>query len=147
MPSFKTSAVINCSAAALREFLGRTASIPEVSDPELELQVLEAPEVVTQDAVIDFRITTFGFKQRMQHRYITVSDVEIVAEQVEGPTRSWIHRQKVEDNGDGTCTLTDEVEFEPPGGMLGFVMTEDRIRESLEDGMEYRYDTLRELLE
>mgnify|MGYP002633979367 CR=1 FL=1 len=147
MPDFKASTTLRCSAAALRQYLGATANLPLISDPELELEVLDAPEQVTSDAIIEFRITAYGFKQRMQHRYVEVCDTEIVAEQVEGPTRTWVHRQSISVNEDGTCLLTDHIEFEPPGGMMGFVLTEDSIRQSLEDGMQFRYEALREVLE
>jgi len=147
MPEFKASTTLRCSAAALRQYLGATANIPSISDPDLELEVLEAPEQVTADAIIEFRITAFGFKQRIQHRYVEVGETEILAEQVEGPTRMWVHRQSIVLNDDGTCLLTDLVEFEPPGGMMGFVLTEASIRQSLEDGMQFRYEALRGFLE
>ena len=147
MPTFTSSAVLKCSPTALRDYLGKTSNLPSISDPDLELEVLEAPEDITADSVIEFRISAYGFKQRMQHRYVSVSHSEIVAEQIEGPTKSWVHRQTVQDNGDGSCTLTDQIDFEPPGGMLGFVMTENKIRESIQDGMEFRYEALQDILE
>lgn len=147
MPDFKSSTTLKCSAKALREFLGKTANLPAISDPELCLEVLKAPEVVTADTVIEFRITAYGFKQRMQHRYVEATENRIVAEQIDGPTRAWRHTQTVDANDDGTTTLTDEITFEPPGGMLGYIMTAAKISESLEDGMAYRYETLAEHLE
>ena len=145
MPKVTTSAVINCSPGQLREYLGSTANLPTISDPELELEVLEAPEIVATDAVIDFRISAYGFKQKMQHRYISVSESEIVAQQVEGPTRAWTHTQTITP-AEGGCMLTDQIEFEPPGGMLGFVMTAAKIEESIREGMEFRYETLQDIL-
>ena len=147
MPTVTTSAKLNCSAAALRSYLGATANLPKTSDPELQLEVLNAPADVVQGGVIEFRVSALGFKQRMQHRYVSVTETEIVAEQTDGPTRSWTHKQLIEDHGDGTCTLTDEISFEKPGGMLGFVMTDDRITESIEEGMEFRYEALQAELE
>ncbi|MEQ9409648.1 MAG: hypothetical protein RIK87_18075 [Fuerstiella sp.] len=147
MPTFTSSVTLKCSAAALRECLGQPANLPRISDPELQLEVLEAPQQIAQHEIIEFRISAYGFKQRMKHAYIEVTETEIVAQQTDGPTREWIHRQSIDDNGDGTCTLTDQIDFEPPGGMLGFVMTEDRIKESLQEGMDFRYEALQELLE
>lgn len=147
MPTFTSSTRLSCDAVALREYLGVPANLPFISDPELELEVLDAPSEVVVDALIEFRISAYGFKQRMQHRYIEVTQTEIVAEQTDGPTRAWIHRQTIVDHGDGTCTLKDQIDFEPPGGMLGFVMTELKIRDSIQDGMDFRYETLQELLE
>ena len=147
MPVSTTSTVLNCPAQTLRDFLGTTANIPEISDPDLELVILDAPDQVTQDAVIEFRITAYGFKQKMKHRWISVTDTEIIAQQLDGPTRAWTHRQTIVSTGESTCELTDHIEFEPPGGMLGYVMTADKIIDSIKEGMEFRYETLQERLE
>ncbi len=148
MPEFQSQTALNCPPSHVREFLLRPANLPLISDPDLQLQILDAPEIVTEGSEIEFRITAYGFKQRMRHRYVTVADFEIVAEQVDGPARSWRHKQLIQTNGsEQACLLVDHVIFEPPGGMLGFVMTEARIRESLADGTDVRYETLRELLE
>ena len=146
MPQFESSATLNCSAAALRDYLGTTANLPEISDPELSLEILEAPEQVEADSVIEFRISAYGFKQRMQHRYVEVKADCIVAEQIDGPTRAWKHTQAISSNDDGTVTLTDQIEFEPPGGMLGYVMRADKIVESHEEDLEYRFERLAEIL-
>lgn len=147
MPVSTTSTVLNCPAQTLRDFLGETANIPRISDPELELVVLDAPAVVIQDAVIEFRITAYGFKQKIKHRWVSVTDSEIVAEQLDGPTRAWTHRQTIVSTGESTCELTDHIEFEPPGGMLGYVMTGDKIIDSIKEGMDFRYEVLHETLE
>lgn len=146
MPESTTSTCLNCTAEALREYLGQTANLPDISDPDLELEVIDAPDTVVQDAVIEFRISAYGFKQRMKHKYTKVSETEIVAEQIDGPTRAWIHTQTVTSTGPSTCELVDHIQFEPPGGMIGFVMTEDKIRDSIQDGMDFRYETLQEKL-
>jgi len=147
MPTSTTSVELQCSAARLREFLGTTANLPEISDPELELEILTAPDQVTAGASIEFRVSAYGFKQRITHEWTAVSESEIVAEQTDGPTRKWIHTQTIRATGDNSCELTDEIEFEPPGGMLGFVMTADKVQESISEGMEFRYETLQEMLE
>ena len=47
MPESKTDFILECSAEQLRAFLGRTANLPIISDPDLELEILSAPEIVT----------------------------------------------------------------------------------------------------
>ena len=147
MATFTSSTTVKCSASVLREYLGTTANLSKISDPDLDLEVLNGPEHATVGELIEFRISAYGFKQRMQHKYIEVSDSEIVAEQVDGPTRAWKHRQSIVAVSETECKLTDQIDFEPPGGMLGFVMTEAKIKGSIQDGMDYRYETLQELLE
>ncbi len=148
MASFKsTSTILTCTPPALRLFLGRPVNLPQISNPELELEVLSAPPEVTIGQRIEFRITAYGFKQRATHEYLIVADDMIVESQIEGPLRAWRHSQRIEIAGTGHCRLIDEIDFEPPGGMLGFLLTEARILESLEEGMDFRYSVLQELIE
>ena len=146
MPEFSATIVLPCSAGALRTLLGTAANLPRVRDPDLELEIIAAPEVVTVAERIEFRVTSFGFKHRSIHIYTTVSDVEIADEQLEGPMRAWRHRQTFEFLETQQARLTDEFEFEPPGGMMGFVLTEARLRDSLKDGIAARHAALQELI-
>ncbi len=148
MPHFtSTSTILTCAPDALRSFLGRPVNLPQISNPELELEVLAAPPEVKTGERIEFRITAYGFKQRATHEYIEVSELVIVESQIEGPLRAWRHAQRIELAGSTHCRLIDEVTFEPPGGMLGYLLTEARIRGSLEEGMDFRYSVLQELIE
>ena len=146
MPESVSSSILSVSADRLRAFLGRTANLPQISDPSLELEILSAPEIVTLGQRIEFRITAYGFKQRAIHEYITVEELQIIENQVEGPLRAWKHRQQIEVVATGECRLTDRIEFEPPGGMLGFLLTETKVQESIQEGMQIRYESLSGLI-
>lgn len=147
MHEFQSSSIFQCSVQTLREFLGQPENFPEVSDPELELEIVSAPVTISEGDTIEFRITAYGFKQRATHKYVTVSELEIVEEQIDGPMRHWRHRQCYVALDEASCKLVDEVQFEPPGGMLGFVLTESKIKDSLAEGMQARYESLARLLE
>ena len=142
-----SSTILTCAPPALRLFLGCPANLPQISNPDLELEVLNAPPEVAIGKRIEFRITAYGFKQRATHEYLAVTEGMIEESQVEGPLRAWRHSQRIEIAGSCHCRLFDDIEFEPPGGMLGYLLTEARIRESLEEGMNYRYAVLQELIE
>lgn len=147
MPQFESeSGLLFCRPESLRAFLGRTENLPLISNPDLELEILAAPEEVTQGERIEFRLTAWGFKQRATNEYVVVSDICIEECQIDGPLRAWRHVQIIDRIDDSQCRLRDRVEFEPPGGMLGFLLTEDRICESLREGMGFRYETLQELI-
>jgi ligand-binding SRPBCC domain-containing protein len=138
---------LTCVPSALRTFLGRPANLPQISNPDLELEIVKAPLEVLTGERIEFRITAYGFKQRATHEYLATSEILILESQIDGPLRAWQHAQKIEIVGHDSCRLIDEIEFECPGGMLGFLLTEARIKESLEEGMDFRYATLQELIE
>lgn len=143
METVTTSTRLACSPSELRTFLGTPANFKEISDPELEFELISAPDEIAPDAVIEFRVSTYGFKQRISHRWVEATPERIVAEQIDGPTKSWRHSQTIEATDSG-CQLTDMIEFEPPGGMLGFVMTADKIKDSIAEGMDHRYETLQD---
>ena len=141
-----SSSILPVSADRLRAFLGRTANLPQISDPALELEILSAPEIVTLGQRIEFRITAYGFKQRATHEYVTVEELQIIENQIDGPLRAWRHHQQIEVVGTDECRLTDRIEFEPPGGMLGFLLTEAKVKDSILDGMQIRYESLVDLI-
>lgn len=147
MPDAVCSTNLNCTAAALREYLGKTSNLKNITDPDMHLRIVQADEEIQEGSEIEFQVSTYGLKQTMKHRYTTVSESLIQSEQIEGPTRNWVHQVIIEQAGDTACKLTDKIEFEPPGGMMGFVMTEAKIRESILEGMEFRYEALAEILE
>jgi ligand-binding SRPBCC domain-containing protein len=141
-----TSPILTCGPSALRAFLGRPANLPQISNPELELEIVKAPPEVMVGERIEFRITAYGFKQRATHEYLTTSDILILESQIDGPLRAWQHAQKIEIVTSDSCRLIDDIEFQCPGGMLGYLLTESRIKESLEEGMDFRYSTLQDLI-
>ena len=145
MAEFTLNTKFSCSAAALREFLGDPGNLPAITDPDVELEVAEAPVFATEGEEIEFSILAFGFRQRMRHRWVTVTETLIVAEQVDGPTRSWRHEQEVVPAADG-CVLTDRYLFEPPGGMMGKIVTEEAITEMLTGSTALRHQLLKEVL-
>ncbi len=146
MPESVSSSILECSAAELRAFLGRTANLPQISDPDLELEILSAPEIVTLGHRIEFRVTAFGFKQRATHEYVTVDELQIIEDQVEGPLRAWKHAQQIEIITSSQCRLIDRVEYIPPGGMLGYLLTEAKVMASIQDGMQIRYQALNDII-
>lgn len=148
MSSFTSaSPILTCVPSALRAFLGRPFNLPQISNPDLELEIVKAPAEVAVGERIEFRITAYGFKQRATHEYLTTSDLVIFESQIDGPLRAWKHAQKIEIVTPNSCRLIDEIEFESPGGMLGYLLTEAKVKESIEEGMDFRYSALQELIE
>lgn len=131
MAQFQLSAEFNCAPATLRELLGAPGNFETITDPSMEFELIAAPREVTVGEEIAFAIVTGGIRQVLRHRWITVNDSQIVVEQVEGPTEAWHHDQTIA-SSPGGCTLTETITFEPPGGMLGLMVTEAAILESLQ---------------
>ena len=67
-------------------------------------------------------------------------------EQRQGPFRSWKHTQRFAPSVEGGVRITDVIEYEPPGGVLGRLATVEAIRRELERAFAYRRERLTELL-
>lgn len=129
------------------EFLLKPANVARVSDPASGISLVAAPEVVALGSVITFRIAAFGQIREITHE-ITVLEhgVQVVEEQREGPMKSWRHAHVFEADGEGTL-LIERIDFNPPGGIVGLLVTADKIVQQLEDGLYYKEQALRKLAE
>jgi hypothetical protein len=59
--------------------------------------------------------------------------------------RRWLRTLRFEPTAEGT-RVTETVEFEPPGGMLGLVVTAAKIEGELQAAFAYRQERLADLL-
>jgi ligand-binding SRPBCC domain-containing protein len=67
--------------------------------------------------------------------------------QESGPFALWYHRHRFLDDGQGGTILRDEVEYQPPLGIVGRLFGGWLIRKKLERMFTYRHDTTRRLIE
>jgi ligand-binding SRPBCC domain-containing protein len=129
----------------LFEFLMRPANIALVSDPSSGLQIVDAPEIVQVGSIITFRIAAFGQVREATHQVIEFEPHSRIAEvQTAGPMKAWRHTHTFESDGDETI-LIERIDFEPPGGIVGLLVTADKIIDQLADAMYYKEQALRKL--
>ena len=65
-------------------------------------------------------------------------------QQKQGPLKRWIHTNHFEPTDTGT-KIIEKIEYDPPGGLLGFVVTADAIRKELEKLLAFREKKLKEI--
>lgn len=146
MALFENELWLPCATEALFEFLLRPANVQRISDPRLGLVFEKAPEIVSTGSRIAFKVQAYGVVQKLEHEVIAVDrPTLIVEEQIKGPMKAWRHEHHLEPK-DGGVRMIDRVKFEPPGGMLGFLVKESTILDSLEDGFIHREQELRRLI-
>jgi ligand-binding SRPBCC domain-containing protein len=147
MPEFENETIFPCSCEGLFQFFTRPENISDVSDPDLGLKFVDAPEVLHSGADLKFQLVSFGQVHTMKHQVSEFDSPNLVIEtQLDGPMKSWKHSH-IYTAHDGGCKKTDRIEFDPPGGMIGFFLTEAKIVDQLEDGMYARDQKLNELIE
>jgi ligand-binding SRPBCC domain-containing protein len=144
---FEAMMELRCSAEALFDFLSRPANLPKISPPDWQLQLLEGPEVCRLGSRIVLQTRRGGMPQRIVSE-ITAFEPQalLVDEMREGPFRKLIQSRALQANGESVA-MTDRIEFEPPRGLLGLVLTAQRIEKDLAALHEYRKQRFQELLE
>lgn len=147
MPQFQAQVALTCTPEQVFEFLIRPANALMISPPETALNYVDVPEVLELGSRLEFDLGGFGPPQRITHEVTVFESPRLFTEsQVTGPLEKWVHQHIVEVHEQG-AQLTDLIEFEPPGGMIGFLVTADRIHESLQTGFAHRHEEMKKMLE
>ncbi len=148
MALFEASIEIARAPADVFDFLIRPALVLQTLPDNAGIRYIDVPEVLTPGVRIEFDLTIVGPPQRcVQEISEFVRPGKFVESQISGPLPVWRHEHVVETDGAGGSRVTDRIEFAPPGGLAGFLITEDRIRDSLVKGFAHRHGRLKEILE
>ena len=146
MPTADYETRLNCSPESLFDFLSHIANIPKVTDPKIGITFTSAPDIIEQGARLDFQIITFGQVVKSTHQIMEFDRPNLVIEQqIIGPMKSWVHRHEYHSVPEGVL-MRDQVDFELPGGLIGLLLSESKVRDHLEDGFFYREQKLKELI-
>lgn len=143
MPRFEMVESLSVPLARVFDFFSRPANLIRISPPELHFQLLSAPERLTLGARVALQGRRWGLSQRIVSE-VTVWEPEMhfVDEQREGPFKQWIHTHCFEALSEGGTRVTDHIDYETPGGMLGFVITRRAVERDLKWIFEYRRNKL-----
>jgi len=147
MPHFEATQDFRRPIAEVFDFFRRPANLVRTSPPELHMQLAEGPEVLELGSRLVVKGRRWGVPQRIVSQVVEFQpDVSFTDVQVEGPFRQWRHLHRFEALPDGGTRVHDRIEFEPPGGVLGLVVTAGFIEKDLKWVFAYRQEKLRELL-
>jgi ligand-binding SRPBCC domain-containing protein len=146
MPIFEISECYAATPLRAFELFRQPAERVRLAPPELHLRLEEGPTEMRLGSRLAVRGRRWGVTQRMASEITAFEDgVRIVEEQRQGPFRSWRHEQRFEASPDGGVRITDAIEYEPPGGVLGRLATAETIRRELERAFAYRRERLTEM--
>jgi ligand-binding SRPBCC domain-containing protein len=94
------------------------------------------------------QILAFGPPQNVTYEITDYSRPDRFTEtQVKGLLPRYVHEHLLLAQSNDTVLVTDRIEFEPPGGLMGFMLTADRLRTTLDRGLSHRHSALKRLLE
>lgn len=145
MPVIETSLNLACTPADLFDFLARPTHLLEISPPEIRLQLLEAPDRLHIGARLTVRAERWGMPQVLVSE-VTAFETEtlIVEEQRSGPLRRFLHTRRLR-AFPGGVELAECIEFEPPSGLIGLMVTAERIDKELRPLLAYRHERMAHL--
>ena len=148
MPEVHYSVALAAPAAEVWEFLTRPAEVVTVTDPEAGVRLMSGPDVMELGTANELEVTGFGLPQRVVYE-VTAFDPPTGDEtgtftetMTRGPMAAFENEHAVAPRPGGGCEASDIFRFAPPTGLLGFVLTEARVRGELESAMAYRHAAL-----
>jgi ligand-binding SRPBCC domain-containing protein len=148
MPFVEASVSICCPAEKAFDFLTKTANLLHLVPDELRLSVVNAPPQLALGSRMELQILAFGPPQNVTYEITEFSRPDrFIETQVKGLLSRYVHEHVLSAEGNGTVLVTDRIEFEPPGGLMGFMLTADRLRTTLDRGLTHRHNVLKRLLE
>jgi len=147
MALFEARVTLPCTQREAFDFLLRPANVALISPPQLGLCFVDAPEVVSQGDRLKFRVQGFGQIREGEHEISRIVEHSQVTErQIVGLFKLWVHEHKFETNSNGEAVVIDQIDFESPGGILGLLVTKDRVLDQLEEVFDHRHARLQKFL-
>jgi ligand-binding SRPBCC domain-containing protein len=148
MPALEAKVSIRCPVDKVFDFLINTENLPKIIPDELKLKVVNAPPQLALGSRMEFQILAFGPPQSVVYEVTEFARPHrFIETQVKGMLPRYVHEHILSAGEDGHVLLVDRIEFEPPGGLLGFMLTADRLRTSLQSGLVHRHNSLKRHLE
>ncbi len=128
MPSFTSTIELALPIERLFAlFLDPAASLA-LMPAELNLRLIEGPKLLTLGSRLIVQGRRWGLSQRMVTEVTKLEmNIVLVEEQREGPFRRFVHERRFTAIDPGKTQLTDQIDFDPPGGLLGLTLTAARI--------------------
>ena len=148
MADFQESVVLPRDRESSFQFLRQPANFLKLFTEDVTKNLdLKLPDTLAKGAVLELNLKVLGNHFHIVHEIIDfVENEKIVAQQVKGPFKLWIHQQLFTDAPQDETKLTNIIQFEPPGGLMGFIVTRKLITEQLTKWMGHGHELLRNAL-
>ena len=145
---FLKRSVIAAPAEVVFGFHEAPDAFERLQPPWQKTQIIRPPSSLEVGTVVELRVKVGPLWQTMVAEHVVYEPgVRFVDELRRGPFKSWRHEHLVTCNGDGTSTLTDDITYELPLGVIGRAFGGFVARRNLERLFAYRHDVTRRVCE
>lgn len=146
MSKFEIQVQLASPVSEVFDFFLNPYNRPLVSPPGNGLVILSGPNPLVEGSVVEFKVQGMGMVQHLSHEIVEIKPNSMMLErQIKGPLRLFTHRHRFISEGESQMKLIDEIDFEPPGGILGILANEDKLLDTFEDGFFHRNSELAKL--
>ena len=146
MPQFESRTILNATPEQVFEYILQPANLQAITPPASQFIFVNPPKVIELGSRLTCKMQAYGMVQQLSYEIVElVSPLRFREQMVEGPLKLWMQDYIVEPNPEGGVLLLNRIEFEPPGGLMGFILTADRILDSLEDGFHHQRNALQKI--
>jgi len=147
MGRFEMEVRIERPPEAVFDWIIRPERMLQTNPPKMKVTLLEAPEAVSLGSRVLARMEWSGPTQELLHEIIEFHPRQgFIEKQIRGPFGAFVHEHRLTAD-DSATILTDVVDYEPPPGLAGLIVTDSVIRNLLESSFSYRHQALKQLLE
>ncbi len=145
MPHYTTTLEIARPVADMFAFFTRPRNLVQFTPPDWNLELVSAPEILALSSRLTWQGRRWGVSQKViQEVSAFDADKLIVVEQKQGPLKLWVQTHHFEVSIAGT-RIIEKIDYDPPGGMLGFMITANAIRKELDNVSAFREKILQEM--
>jgi ligand-binding SRPBCC domain-containing protein len=126
-------------------FFSKPKNLVQLAPPDLSLELMTGPDIMAVGARIVWKGKRWGISQQIIQEVATFDHEKLIAlEQKQGPFAKWLHAHHFEASPAGT-RIVERIDFEPPKGMLGFMITAKTINSDLDKLLAFRERKLKEI--
>lgn len=148
MPVFRSRATLSASPADVFAWHERPGALERLTPPWEDVRVLERSGGIRDGAEVRLKMKRgpLDFTWHIRHRAYEEGR-QFVDEQVKGPFQRWVHTHRFLPADGGGCVMEDEIEWEPPLGSAGELVTARMIERDLRRAFAFRHRRLADDLE
>ena len=140
---FVKESLIHATPERVFAFHEQADALKQLIPPWEGSRIIEAAQIssIGSRAIVD--ISALGIRMRWIAEHTAYDPPRMFEDvQVKGPFRSWRHRHTVEPVSGG-AVLRDEIDYEPPFGLLGRLVAPILIQQRLQKLFDYRHEVTR----
>ena len=143
VPKFVKESRIDAPPARVFAWHERPEALSDLTPPWEKVRVVEPPTSLQPGSRVVLVSSLGPIPLKWVAVHTELDPPHLFADRQEsGPFASWYHRHHFLDDGKGGTLMRDEVDYEPPLGLLGRFLSHKMVRGKLERMFDYRHQVV-----